>query len=251
MAFALGCQSQDVDDGSPKGETSMIVFGITQRTDPVTGRTTTTAGHEYRFIGWEDVSFGPWAAAGQSMPTGTCVQLESTRTSERPNVGDGGRARFSGSALPADGIVIDANGADPTIAAPSFDEARPLIFALESGFAVPRFDPVSLAVPSSRLRWSEEPRVDGLGDLHLAWSSGDPATRVMVVFQPDEGARHLRCFFDGADGGALVKSRDLRGLGHGTLTLASHRQQVVTPGAGWTVEVFAAAIVDERPFSIE
>lgn len=254
LALAACKHDDDVDDGSPKGDTSLIVFGLEQRADG-----TTVAGHEYQFIGWEDVSFGPWAAKSDPIPGPFCRRLESLRESARPHVGDGGRARFVGGALPGDGLVLDANGAEPRVVGRAFDPAHPVTFVLESGFAVPRFDPVQVPAPSERLAVtspsaSSDFAIDTSRDLRVEWTSDGMGRRVMVTFTPDEGAAHVRCFADEWAGFVSVPAKELAALGgrgaKGTFAVASQRQVIVTPGAGWVVEVIATAVAKEQRFTV-
>lgn len=244
-------------DDAEDMRSSVIVFGITQRTDPTTGAAVTTAGHEYLKVGAHSISFGPWAAQRQSLPDGWCRTMETTADASRPNVGDGGRARFSGGAIAADGIVLDANGAEPVYAGRAFEPAVASVrFAVERGFAIPGFDPIELPAPNTALRLSTpspdaiEVSVDGDRDFQLEWASREePDANVMIAFQPDHGS-DVRCFFREGDGHGVVKVEHLRDLGPGKLTVASHRNAIVTPGDAWMVEVVATAIVSEQRYVV-
>lgn len=257
LSFSLLLAACAKHDDAEDMRSSVIVFGITQRTDKTTGASVTTAGHEYLSLGAQSVSFGPWAAQRQSMPDGWCRTMRTTVGASRPNVGDGGRARFFGGAIAADGIVLDANGADPVFAGRAFDGKEPAVrFAVEQGFAIPGFDPVDLPSPNVSFRLSTpspdagEVAVDSDRDFAFDWASREePDANVMVAFQPDHGS-DVRCFFREGDGHGVVKAEHLRDLGPGKLTVASHRNAIVTPGDAWMVEVVATAIVSEQRYVV-
>lgn len=252
-AFLLltACSSDDGGDRRPKA--GDLVFGITQRTDPSTGETVTTAGYEYRAIGWEGGSLGPWAASVQSLPDGWCRRHELPLRATREHVGDGGRARFYGGALGIEPIVLDANGAEQTRAGAAFGETQPLKFVVDRGFGLPRVDPVTLPSVNPALRLSSptadvrEIVLDGGGDLSMRWlPSPEIGPVVMASLDSDDGATHLRCWFGAETGEGVVKADQLRGLGSAKLTIASQRPMVVTPGDGWVIHVISVAVVSEH-----
>lgn len=255
---ATGCR--DDDDDERYGTVSGLVFGIEQRTDPSTGQTSTTAGYEYRFVGWKNFSNGRWASNAYALGPDHCSRIGNGEPTASQHVGDGGRARFTGGALPQEGLVVDANAGATTWSGAGLAQGAPLVFTLESGYGIPHFDPVDVPVADVTMRVSEpadaaEIDIDASKDLRVAWSSAGDADadgRVFVAFAPDDRSAQLRCFFDIQHEG-VVEAAFLRELGagnRGTLTISSQRKVVVTPGDKWMVDVVTTNVVREQRYVV-
>jgi hypothetical protein len=247
--LAAGC-ARDTDDEA-YGTVSGVVFGIEQRTDPSTGQTITMAGYEYRFVGWKNHSNGSWVTNAYAYGPDRCMELPSHVESESQHVGDGGRARFVGAALPGEGLVVDANVPSTAWSGAAFGANAPLVFALESGFGVPHFDPVDVPVADVTMRVLEpadgELSIDASKDLRFAWSSDQEADgRVFAVFEPDGRDVKLVCQLDGG----VVEASFLRALEKGKLTVKSQRKTVVNPGDKWIVDIVTTNIVREQRFVV-
>jgi hypothetical protein len=258
LVSLTACTLKD-DDDAPRPQAGMMVFGVTQRTDPATGETLTTAGYEVLSVGWDASSFGPYAASRQSLPDGWCRRWSFEPKANDTHTGDGGRAKFSGGLLLAAPLVVDANAAAATHVGAVFDrQASPLRFGVERGFGLPAFDPVELRTPNAALRVrmpaAEEGNivVDTNTDVSFAWTPGeDRHGIVMVAIEPDdETAPHLRCWFAEAEGKGVVKADQLSGLRDGKITVSSHRNAPITPGDGWLVEVVATIVAAEQRFVV-
>jgi hypothetical protein len=241
----------DDEDQSVSG---VMVFGVTQRTDRATGGTVTTAGYEYMTIGWDKWSFGPLVASRQFAPVG-CTRLDMELKPTALHVGDGGRAYFRDGALGDAPLFVEANAPDSTFGGTAFDPARRLRFGVERGFGLPKFDPVEVPTPNATLQVTSpssetEVAVDTGDDLAVTWTAdGDATGVVMVRFDADGGERRTTCGFREAEGRGVVPAEHLRGLGGGTMTIASYRNQVVT-AERWIIEVVATAVASEQRFVV-
>ena len=171
---ACGCD----DDGYGRGRTrgangSSIVFGISESKDAQTGKTVTKAGHEYLSLANRG---GSKVTVAEVSHDDVCIHEELDRRIGRPHVGDGGRARFSGGALPSEGLFIDANGPnEPTHDGNAFRGDDPLSFQVDHGFALPDFPAVRLPAPNAHLK------IDAPADGELAV---DPSKDASVTWSP-------------------------------------------------------------------
>lgn len=250
-----GCR--DDQDDERYGTVSGLVFGIEQRTDPATGQTVTTAGYEYRFVGWRNFSNGRWVSNAYALGPDHCSEIALPDESATQHVGDGGRARFAGGGIPAEGLVVDANAPATTWSGAAFASNAPLVFDLESGYGVPRFGRVEVPVADVTLQVSEpaagaEVTIDGSKDLRLSWSTEQrDEGRVFVVFEPDDRNVHLSCVFDEQQRMGVIESSFLRGAHtKGKLTIKTQRKIVVTPGDKWMIDVVTTNVVREQRFVV-
>lgn len=265
---ACGCD----DDGYGhryRSNGSSIVFGISESTDPQTGKTVTKAGHEYLTLANRG---GSKVTMAEVSHDDVCIHEQLDRRIGRPHVGDGGRARFSGGAIPGDGLVIDANGPDePTLDGRAFRGDDPLRFGVDFGFALPEFGTVRLPSPNARLKINQpaesaELAVDVTKDTSIAWSpsiieelvSHRRNERVMVSYETDHEQEHgtnVRCFYDEKDGAGVIPSKWLSLLGpkgtKGTITFASHRQVEVFARGGWLIYVVGTIVLREQRFVVQ
>ncbi len=244
---------------------SGIVFGISQAIDPASGKTTTRAGYEYLELARK----GGWSTTlRREGDDGVCIYEELDRRVGRPNVGDGGRARWSGGALPPGGLVVNANEEDAKLDGAAFAPGSTLSFAVDFGFAIPDIPPVPVAAPRSELAIvapaAGELTVDPATGLAFEWSAGrteDHPSRVMVALETEDadgqgGRRNeVRCFFDEEDGRGAIPSAFVERLGgpgtKGVVQIASHRQVTVFARGGWTVYVVGAIVHREQPFVLK
>jgi len=242
-----GCSD---DDGWSSYDDNEIVFGITQK------GTTTTAGYEYLSLAHR----GGWSTDVMRAGTdGVCIHETLDRRIGKPNVGDGGRARFSGGLLPPAGLVVNANEDDVKLDAAAFGPGKELVFGVDEGFALPPFGPIPLLSPRTAITVTapaastDELPVDTTKDLGFAWTvvdtPNDAPSRVMTSIDTDK--EEVRCFFDeDATSGAMPASF-LALLGaagtKGTLSVATHRQVTVIARGGWTIYVVAAISQREQP----
>lgn len=263
------CGRGDEYDRYRRGQGSEIVFGIEQRTDAQTGKPVSVAGHEYLSLanrGGRSVSVD-WVSDGD-----VCIHEELNRRIGRPNVGDGGRARFTGGAIPGDGLVIEANGPDePKLEGNAFVPGQSLTFDVDFGFALPDLPSVRLASPNPHLTVTTpaetgELAVDVTKDSSFAWSpslidemvSPQARERVMVAFETDDDqdrGNQVRCFYDEQDGAGVIPTKWLSLIGakgtKGTLTIASHRQVDTYARGGWLVYVVGKIVLREQRFVVQ
>lgn len=251
---ASGCGSDD----DSWGDESSIVFGISQSTD-ASGKTTTTAGYEYLSL----AKRGGWSTSVEMLRhDAVCIYEDLDKRIGKPNVGDGGRARFAGGSLPSD-LVIDANGDDVKVDGAAFAKGQAVLFDVEGGFGLPPIGTLRLYTPTTDLSVTApadgELSVDPKTDLTVTWTSNapEPISRVMVALDVDDGngkGRELRCFYDEQDGRGIVPSSSLAQLGppgtKGKVQIASHRQVNVFARGGWTVYVVGTIQQREQPFAI-
>lgn len=260
-ATTVAC-GHDHDRYGRGGYESGIVFGISQSTDPATGATTTRAGYEYlelaRKGGWR-TAFSP---AGDD---GVCFYEELDRRIGRPHVGDGGRARFAGGALPGEGLVVAANEDEPQHAGPAFGPGDTLVFDVEHGFAIPNIGAVTMRAPRTVLAIAVPPpgelSVDPAADLAFEWSPGeteDRPSRVMVAVETEEAdgrGREVRCFYDEDVLRGVIPSGFIGRLGgsgtKGVVQIATHRQVTIFARGGWTIYVVGAIFHREQPFVLK
>lgn len=265
---ACGCD----DDGYGRGyrsNGSSIVFGISESKDPQTGKVVTEAGHEYLTLANRGGSRVTMAEVSQD---DVCIHELQDRRIGRPHVGDGGRARFTGSAIPGEGLVIDANGPnEPRLDGNAFRGEDPVTFGVDFGFALPQFGDVRLPAPNRRLKIDQpadgELTVDVTKESSVAWSPDlidevvSPATRrerFMVSYETDHAQDHgsnVRCFYDEKDGKGVIPSKWLSLLGpagtKGTITYASHRQVEVYARGGWLIYVVGTIVLREQRFVVQ
>jgi hypothetical protein len=259
LAALTGCGTDpDAELDRSKPETNGIVFGITQRTDAATGKTTTTAAHEYLFLDGQSMSSGELTWNRQSWPTGWCRRFVTKAETARREMHDGGRAQFAGGRLEGASLVLDANGGESKVEGAAFEPGRPMLFSVETGFGVPAFEPIEIAAPNDALRITspglerEVVSIESGKDFSLGWSThDDPSATVMIAFDSDDRRDHVRCFVRETDGAVVVKADHFRDLRAGKLTVASHRNAVVTPGEGWLVEVVATIVTAEKRFIVQ
>ncbi len=241
---------------------SGIVFGISQSIDPETGKPTTRAGYEYLELARK----GGWSTSlSRAGDDGVCIFEELDRRLGRPNVGDGGRARWSGGGLPRDGLVVNANEDDAKIDGPAFTPGSTLSFGVDFGFGIPDVPSVPIASPRTELAIAAPPAgdltIDPAGDLGFEWSAGrtaDHPSRVMVALETEDGegrGNEVRCFFDEEETrGAIPKALIQRLGGPGTkgvVQIATHRQVTVFARGGWTIYVVGAIFHREQPFVLK
>jgi hypothetical protein len=261
LAVLTGCGTDPESElGRADEEKNGIVFGITQQTDETTGKTVTTAGHEYLFLDGKSMSSGPLSWSRQSWPDGWCRRFVTKSESARRAMLDEGRAQFAGGRLEGAPIVVDAQGGGATFEGAAFEAGRPLRFDVESGFGIPAFEPIEVPAPNDALRITssnldrerEVVFVESGKDFRVEWSAQDDRrANVMIAFDSDDGRDHIRCFVRESDGAVDVKADHFRDLRTGKLTVASHRNAVVTPGDGWLVEVVATIVTFEKRFVVQ
>lgn len=244
------------------------MFGISESKDD-TGKTVTKAGHEYLSLANRGGSRVTMAEVSED---DVCIHEVLDRRIGRPHVGDGGRARFSGAAIPGDGLVIDANGPnEPILDGTAFRGDDPLTFGVDFGFALPEFGNVTLPAPNAHLKIDQpaesgELSVDVTKDTSVAWSpdlidekvSNHGRERFMVSFETDDDQDHgnnVRCFYDEKDGAGVVPSKWLSLIGpkgtKGTVTYASHRQREVFARGGWLIYVVGTIVIREQRFVVQ
>jgi hypothetical protein len=266
---ACGCD----DDGYGRGRRgyngSEIVFGISEAKDPQTGKTVTKAGHEYLSLANRG---GSQVTMAEVSEDDVCIHEQLDRRIGRPHVGDGGRARFTGGAIPGEGLVIEANGPnEPTLDGNAFRADESLSFAVDFGFALPEFGAVRLPSPNANLKIDQpadtgELSVDTTKDTNIAWSpsvidevvSNQRRERFMVSFETDDDQEHgnnVRCFYDEKDGSGVIPSKWLSLIGpkgtKGTITYASHRQVEVFARSSWLIYVVGTIVVREQRFVVQ
>ena len=233
----------DSNDGWDHYDDNEIVFGITQK------GTTTTAGYEYLSLAHR----GGWSTdvmrAGNE---GVCIHETLDRRIGKPNVGDGGRARFSGGLLPPAGLVVNANEDDAKVDTAAFAPGKEVVFGVDEGFALPPFGPIPLLSPRTAITVTapaastDDLAVDSTKDLGLSWTvvdtPNDAPSRVMTSIETDN--EEVRCFFDADASAGAMPSSFLKLLGpagtKGTLSVATHRQVTVIARGGWTIYVVGA-----------
>lgn len=241
---------------------SAIVFGISQSIDPATGKPATRAGYEYLELARK----GGWATTlARAGEDGVCIFEELDRRIGRPNVGDGGRARWNGGGLPRDGLVVNANQDDPRIDAPAFTPGSMLTFSVDFGFGIPDIPAVPLASPRTELGIvapaAGDLTIDATSDLAVAWTAGrtaDHPSRVMVALETGDGdarGKEVRCFFDEEETRGAIPKALLAKLGapgtKGVVQIATHRQVSVLARGGWTIYVVGTIGHREQPFTLK
>jgi hypothetical protein len=249
---------------------SSIVFGISETKDAATGKTVTKAGHEYLSLANRG---GSKVTMAEVSTDDVCIHEELDHRIGRPNVGDGGRARFSGAAIPGDGLVIEANGPnEPILEGNAFRGDDPLTFGVDFGFALPEFGSVRLPAPNAHLKIDQpadagELSLDVTKDGTVAWSPDlidenvSPATRrerFMVSYETDDEQEHgnnVRCFYDEKDGTGVIPAKWLALIGpkgtKGTITYASHRQVEVFARGNWLIYVVGTIVLREQRFVVQ
>lgn len=248
----------------PKAESSeTVVFAIAQRTEAASGKTVTTAGHEY--LPSESATGSGWATERQSWPDGWCRRFATPKERARRQWPGEGRARFAGGRLGDGQIVLDANGADSTFEGAAFEPGRPIVLDVERGFGIPEFEPVEVPAPNTSLavrvpasegaeRGERRPldiRADGGDAFRVEWSPRENAdASVMIAFDTDDRSDHIRCFVREREGAAVVRADHFRGMRAGTLTIASHRAARVKPADGWLVEIVSMVAAFEQRFVV-
>lgn len=266
-ASVIACDDGDYHRRS-RANGSSIVFGISESKD-ANGKTVTKAGHEYLSLANRGGSKVTMAEVSQD---DVCILEELDHRIGRPNVGDGGRARFTGGAIPGDGLVIDANGPnEPTLDGNAFRGDDPLTFGVDFGFALPEFGRVSLPAPNAHLKVDQpandpELAVDVTKDATVAWSpdvidervSESRRARFMVSYETDDEQGHgnnVRCFYDEKDGSGVIPAKWLALIGpkgtKGTVTYASHRQVEVFARGGWLIYVVGTIALREQRFVVQ
>lgn len=255
-----GCLAEDdsaFDNPRSEGVSNGIVFGITQRTDRATGKTLTTAGHEYLVVDGRITGSGPLSWDRQSWPDGWCRRFTTARDEAHQQTNERGRAHFAGGRLGDTGMVLEAHGADATFEGAAFEPAQPILFDVESGFGLPPFDPVEVQAPNVALPLTSPSfdrdvmNIARDRDLRVEWTPGsDPRSRVMIAFDTNDRADHVRCFVREGDGAAAVRAEHFQDLRPGTMTVASHRSTVVSPGDGWLVDVIAMVVLREQRYVV-
>lgn len=266
---ACGCDDDEYGRGRYRSNGSSIVFGISESKDPQTGKTVTKAGHEYLSLANRGGSKVTMAEVSQD---DVCIHEALDRRIGRPHVGDGGRARFTGGAIPGDGLVIDANGPnEPTLDGKAFRGDEALTFGVDFGFALPEVGTVRLPAPNPNLQIDEpadsaELAVDVTKDTTVAWSpsliderlSNHRRERFMVSYETDDEQEHgtnVRCFYDEKDGAGVIPSKWLSLIGpkgtKGTVTFASHRQVEVFARGGWLIYVVGTVVLREQRFVVQ
>lgn len=263
----VACGCDDDGYGRYRANGSSIVFGISESKD-ANGKTVTKAGHEYLSLANRGGSKMTLAEVSQD---DVCIHEALDHRIGRPHVGDGGRARFSGAAIPGDGLVIDANGPnEPILDGKAFRGDDPLSFGVDFGFALPEFGTVTLAAPNAHLKIDApadgELGVDVTKDGSVAWSpdiidemvSNDSRReRFMISYETDDEQEHgnnVRCFYDEKDGAGVIPSKWLALIGpagtKGTVTYASHRQREVYARGGWLIYVVGTIVIREQRFVV-
>lgn len=242
-----------------RGGGSGIVFGISQKTDPETGKVTSRAGYEYLELARK----GGWATSLARLgDDGVCIFEELDRRLGRPHVGDGGRAHFDGGRLPREGLVMNANEEDPELDGRAFLPGGELSFSVDFGFGIPDIPGVPLLSPRGDLAVVAPPAgdlsLDPTRELDVAWSvptSADRPSRVMVALETEDAdgrGNEVRCFFDEDVRAGVIPSSMIRKLGgagtKGVVQIASHRQVSVLTRGGWTVYVIGAIFHRAQPF---
>lgn len=263
LFFCLAALPSCLDGGEelekPKakaeGESSTIVFGITERTDPASGKTVTTAGHEY--LSADSSTSAGWAANRQSWPDGWCRRFATSGEHARREPPSEGRAHFAGGRLGTKQIVLDAKGADPKFDGAAFEPQRPMMFDIESGFGIPKFEPVEVPAPNTSLvvrsaRDRGVLAIESGEDVRVEWSPRENAdASVMIAFDTDDRVEHVRCFIREREAALVVRAEHLAGMRAGTLTIASHRTASVKPGTGSLVEIVATVVASEQRFVVK
>jgi hypothetical protein len=266
---ACGCDDDGYHRGRYRANGSSIVFGISETKEEATGKTVTKAGHEYLSLANRGGSKVTMAEVSED---DVCIHEVLDRRIGRPHVGDGGRARFSGGAIPGEGLVIDANGPnEPTLDGKAFRGDDALGFGVDFGFALPEFGNVKLPAPNAHLKIDQpaetgELSVDVTKDTTIAWSpdlidervSPRRRERFMVSFETDHEQEHgnnVRCFYDEKDGAGTIPSKWLSLIGpqgtKGTVTFASHRQVEVFARGGWLIYVVGTIVLREQRFVVQ
>lgn len=266
---ACGCDGDGYGRGRYGSNGSSIVFGISQGKDATTGKTVTKAGHEYLSLANRG---GSKVTMAEVSHDDVCIHEQLDRRIGRPHVGDGGRARFSGGAIPGDGLFIDANGPnEPTLDGDAFRGEDPLTFGVDFGFALPEFGTVRLPAPNAHLKIDEpadspELSIDATKDTAVAWSpslidemvSNYRRERFMISYETDDDQEHgtnVRCFYDEKDGAGVIPSKWLSLIGpsgtKGTITFASHRQVEVFARGGWLIYVVGTIVLREQRFVVQ
>lgn len=265
---ACGCDDDGYGRGRYRSNGSSIVFGISESKDPQTGKIVTKAGHEYLSLANRG---GSKVTVAEVSHDDVCIHEQLDRRIGRPHVGDGGRARFTGGAIPGDGLLIDANGPEePKLDGQAF-RGEPLTFGVDFGFALPEFGSVRLPAPNANLEidqpsGSAELAIDVTKDASVAWSpslidemvSNDRRERFMVSYETDDEQEHgtnVRCFYDEKDGAGVIPSKWLSLIGpsgtKGTITFASHRQVEVFARGGWLIYVVGTVVLREQRFVVQ
>ena len=265
---ACGCDDDGYGRGRHRSNGSSIVFGISESKDAATGKTVTKAGHEYLTLANRGGSRVTMAEVSQD---DVCIHEQQDRRIGRPHVGDGGRARFTGSAIPGEGLFIDANGPnEPTFEGNAFRGEDPVTFGVDFGFALPEFGSVRLPAPNRHLKIDQpadgELTVDVTKENTVAWSpdlidemvSDKGRARFMVSYETDHDQDHgnnVRCFYDEKDGAGVIPSKWLSLIGpagtKGTITYASHRQVEVFARGGWLIYVVGTIVLREQRFVVQ
>jgi hypothetical protein len=265
--FVAACGCDDGYGGRYRANGSSIVFGISESKD-ATGKVVTKAGHEYLSLANRGGSKVTMAEVSQD---DVCIHEVLDRRIGRAHVGDGGRARFTGGAIPGDGLVIDANGPnEPILDGKAFRGDDALTFGVDFGFALPEFGSVNLPSPNAHLKIDQpadgELTVDATKDTSVAWSpdvidemvSNHRRERFMVSYETDHEQEHgnnVRCFYDEKDGTGVIPSKWLSLIGpagtKGTITYASHRQVEVYARGGWLIYVVGTIVIREQRFVVQ
>ncbi len=260
----------DYDYGYYRYPANEIVFGIRQRIDPASGESSVTASYEYLGLAHK----GGWAASvfRDGDGDGTCYFERYGDRLGHPQV-ESGVATWTGGKLPAAGLQVLANQAEPTeLAGAGWGTDDMLTFDV-SGFAMPRFETVTLRAPRTELEitaispavaeGATETTLAPTDDVGITWTptSRDGWTRVMVTLETDEEDNPgggVRCFGTSTSGSVVIPAKWVARLFSsvdpakpikGRISVASHRQITYLARGGWAAYIVATTLHREQPFT--